>query len=237
MPPPPPRFRPTVLESTAYVIGAFHPEFCNRLQNEAFQPLSFAFSFRYSNWILERLHGEGQLPMVDAVEVTDDERAGRLGLSYGLVSRLLGEEPVVAQVKGGGGGCHATAGGFALFPTNLPTRIQLLLVHDDGYARGNWDSAPFRQWSRFIHTHLVRVAGTACADAFFRGIGDTLANFLPISIGGDSIGEIDVDEHSAIDLESRVLDGTKGKRKAGKPKKIKTGKKGRPQKVYHYQQA
>ena len=70
-------------------------------------------------------------------------------------------------------------------------------------------------------------------------IGESTGENIGENIGestGENIGEIGVDEHRAIDLESRVLDSTKGKRKAGKPKKIKTGKKGRPQKVYHYQQ-
>lgn len=171
-------FRAWVTDLCARQPGEDDKPFRRRLRRRVFRPLWHALAFRYSAYILRQLERGGHLPAFHSPHVSEGERAGRFGLSYGLARRLLGDEPEIGLARGGGGNAADASQGLSGFPATHAVRVQLLFGLDDDYDRGKWEKAPFRTWVRFIHSHLGAVAGGALSSAWLSGIGEAIRPYL-----------------------------------------------------------
>ena len=127
--------------------------------------------FRYTNWLLSRLSENDRLPNIASDSVSNDERAGFFGLSYGLIARATGQQPLLSWSRSTGGNLSHTTGGFSDFPNTWATRVQLLFDWDDGFKRSNWDRLPFREWARYCYRQIDQTIGRTEADRWKRGIG------------------------------------------------------------------
>ncbi|MGI4850725.1 MAG: hypothetical protein ACRYGR_02145 [Janthinobacterium lividum] len=125
--------------------------------------------FRYSNWILLRLVAGNHLPQIKTSVITKEEASGYFGLSYGLIKRASGYNPLISLSRAGGG--KAARGGFSDFPNDWRTRIQLLFDWDDGFRRVNWETHPHRLWARFCYDRIRANIGVPEAEAWRQGIG------------------------------------------------------------------
>ena len=104
-----------------------------RLEKPICRPLWQLCIFRYCNWLLRQLSHPSRLPGLNSDAITPAERRGLHALSYHLIRRASPTDTIqVSPTKGGGGQArlhglkHAGQLGFAHFPSDHVTRIQLL---------------------------------------------------------------------------------------------------------------
>jgi hypothetical protein len=139
----------------------------------------------YSNWLLRHLGPSGKLPHFNSRALTDEERCGLHGLSYGLISRATrGRFIVVHSVE------YKTEPRarewrktMRHFPNTWAYRIRLLFdFEDDGYARDTWQSHRWRQWFRHCYDRLLThpYGGRIVAEQFRVNVGVYGARFLTV---------------------------------------------------------
>lgn len=140
--------------------------------------------FGYTNWLLQQLHGQDarhggpRLPQLDSDLVTAEERVGAWGLSYDLIRRATGHQPVIGVARSGGG--QSAPGGFSDFPLTWDARVRLLFNWDDGFERANWADSRWRRWTRYCYDSVQARLGATLADHWIGGIGAASIPYLMI---------------------------------------------------------
>lgn len=134
--------------------------------------------FRFANDMIDRAHRTGQFPTIESNAVSDDERTGRHGLSYGLVRRATGRPPVLCFAREGQKDRNPR--GFGAFPLDWETRLQLLFDWDDGFDRSAWENSSWRLWTRYCYTQLGIHAPAGFAQDWKSSLGQYSQPFLTI---------------------------------------------------------
>lgn len=167
--------------------------------------------FGFSHEILRRLTRDrsnrtdsSKLPAFWSSDLTDAERQGFHGLSYGLIHRGTGRRPVISPSRSSGG--RSAPGGFSGFPNTWEARIGLLFDFDDGFKRKNWESSRWRLWFRYCYEQLEAAAGPEFAQRWRKRFPAYASNKLTIlpRYEADKLFQFEkITSNISVELQSR----------------------------------